>query len=155
MKQQALILATLCLTLLGCGRSTNQNPAPIHTAYSDGFEVLVIETDNNGIILSAQSLTLTEAEAAVTDAPNLSFTIQDADRAVELLTANESRQGDFSTLVEVTPSEAGQIIRTSFHSGNRTFWYEYQATSDHVTPLNSGTRDLKQNAAVQYVGDAE
>lgn len=150
MKTLSIPLAIICLVAFGCARATNHKTVPASDAYTDGFEVVVIETAEDGTTLSARSLTLKEAEAAAADNPNTVFAITDAEHTAKLIETNESRQGDFSVRIEVTPNETGQQIHTSFHYGNRTFWYEYQIIDNTVTPLRSGTNDLNHNSMVHY-----
>ena len=150
-----LVTTFACIVIAGCGRSTNYSTAPPSTAYTDGFEVIVVETANDGSTVSAQSLTLKEAEATVADNPNFTFTITDTDNTAKLIEANETRQGDFSVQVRVTQNETYHQIHTSFHYGNRTFWYEYKTADGTLTPLSSGMNDLNQDSTVQYQNQAD
>ena len=150
MKTKCLPLAIICLVAFGCARATNHKTVPASEAYTDGFEVVVVETTSDGTAVSARSLALKEAEAAVADDPNTVFTISDVANTAGLIESNENRQGEFTVRIEVTPSETGQQIHSSFHYGNRTFWYEYQTIDNTVTPLRSGTNDLNQNSMVHY-----
>jgi hypothetical protein len=153
MSTKKLTLAIILLIIHGCDRSTNPTTAPVQSAYTDGFEVIVIETADDGTISSARSLPLKEAESLVSNNPQFGFAITDTNRIEQLLTADNSQQGDFSINITTTNTDASQVIRTSFHYSSKTYWYEYKITGDNVSPLSSGYTDLQRNASVQYIDD--
>ncbi len=151
MNLRVITLTLTCFILLSCGRSTNHTTAPVQSAYNDGFEVVVVETTDDGTITSAKSLPLKEAESTLKDNPQLGFTISDSDRIAQLLQAETTQQGDFTIQVTATTTNTNQIIRTSFHYSSNTFWYEYRVANGSVTPLSSGFHDLNHNSTVQYI----
>lgn len=136
-------------TAISCGRNASMTTASTASAYSDGFEVVVLDTDEGGVIVSVQSLPLGEAEQAIEAGATALLPI-DPSLIEQQLSAGTS--GDFRTIVSVeTLGEGKQHVRLSFHESKRTFVYEYVVDGTQVTPVASAYRDLAKSKSVRYV----
>jgi hypothetical protein len=121
------------------------------TAYSDGFEVVIVELAEDGTPASARSVPLAEAEQAARDERCTLLMPDDETAVAQMLEQVEDRKGDFSVHVSVERlSTDKQKIRTSFHDSMRTYSYEYEIAGGTVTPMQSGYRDLRRSSAVRY-----
>lgn len=146
-----LLLAAFAfmVTTASCGRNASTTTAPTASAYSDGFEVVVLDTDEGGAIVSVQSLPLGEAEQAVTVGATALLPV-DPSLIEQQLSAGTS--GDFRAIVSVeTLGEGKQHVRLSFHESKRTFVYEYVVEGTNITPIASDYRNLAKSESVRYV----
>ena len=144
MRTVGLIALTLCLG--GCSPRAVPVEAPISTAYSDGFEVIVCEPDGAGRA-KVRSLPLKQAEAEI--ANGASGLIKGDPKQAE--SDLRSNQGVEVARVNVTSlGDNKQRVPYSLHYGSRTFAYQYIVDGARVTPEKSEYRDLAKSRAVLY-----
>ena len=95
----------------------------METAYTDGFEVVVLELAADGSLSSVRSIKLAEAEALIERDQRYSLLIPgDGSEVANALEANGARSGDFGIEVGVENLSASeQDIRVSFRYGSSRY----------------------------------
>ncbi len=148
-------LATILIVLVlgGCSRGGNVTTAPAASAYTDGFEVIVVEMSDDGTVAAVRALPLADAEAEI--AGNAACTMLlpgDPGRIAERLERHEDVAGDFNVGVTVVAgADEAQEVHVIYQYSARTFTYTYRVQGTTVTPLRSSCRDLGRSNEVQYV----
>jgi hypothetical protein len=140
-----LILALLAPFAVSCRHPAKS--VPVATAYSDGFEVVVFDTQN-GSPTNVRSLKLKATEAAIA-AGSQAMLPKDVVPIEMQLIAGQS--GDSHAWVNVIPLAGGkQQVHVEFHDSVRTYVYEYVVDGTKITPVESEYRDLAKSEEVRY-----
>jgi hypothetical protein len=136
-----LAIASAC----NSGSPTAADPAK---AYSDGFQVVVLDLDPAGSIAAARSLPLKEAEHAIVSGAT-ALLPADTEPVARLLSAGKA--ADFRVTLSATEIDARrQRVHVSFQEPKRTYDYEYEVDGTTLMPLSSSYRDLAKSSSVKY-----
>lgn len=142
------IFLIVTLLLIGaCG--DNYETRDYSEAYSDGFEVVVVEKDG-----AISSLHLRDAERRIENGATYIIKTDKIEAAIEALEEKYTRgsmpKNLFINLDVQQTSENTQNIRLSFHYSKSTYFYEYSATGTSIQPIESGYNDLSVKKKAIY-----
>lgn len=148
----ALLLVLGIGTLLWSFRWQDE-PSPIAEAYSDGFEVIVVDNLPDGKIHDVRALLLTEGEANVAADRDATFLLPLDTRTIQdRLRSKDPQRSDFQVNVAVVGSEVGpQEIEIHYSYGNRSYSYAYRTDGKRIWPSWSSGADLGGRRRVTYV----
>ncbi len=144
------------IALLSCtARTTSVVPSAI--AMSDGFEVVVVEYDDQGEVEAARTILLKELNdrSAGEDQGVVKFPPSDAIRIESLLSTQGD--GDSKVSIQITADDEWQTVQLSFHQSIRTYRYEYRVNlgDSTIQPISSSYRDLSKNSTMRYESSHE
>lgn len=149
MKNLRFIIPIIILAI-GCSQTASKT-VPLKEAYTDGFEVIVIDN------LSINTFALKEAEKIIKSSSSASYLlpknkIESIEKQIKQHNKPDSNYPFIK--IEITEIESEkQIITLSFHQSNSTYYYCYEATPSKVLPLWSSFKNLKKNEKVIYNKD--
>ncbi|HQY87725.1 MAG TPA: hypothetical protein PK402_03640 [Tepidisphaeraceae bacterium] len=143
-----LIVPLFALFFVGCNDRTTVSNAPVSTAYTDGFQIIVHDLDANEDPANVRCLGLKDAEDAIKSGAN-AYLVGDIS---ELVTSLPKSKGDSRITLTVTPGDTKrQQVRLAFHDPARTLVCEYVVTADGIIPTSSEYRDVNESKIVRYM----
>lgn len=139
------------VSIFGCGKRI-ETISPAKTAYTDGFEVVVIK---NGEVDKADSFKLSEAEALIaSDSKHILAIpvekIESIQKAIEKANKSNPKSSYPFVNIQITKEKGFETVILSFHYSKSTFTYCYKVEKQKIVPLWSSFRDLKKNKKTIY-----
>jgi hypothetical protein len=132
---------------MSCDRGTSATTVPASAAYTDGFQVVVFEFQND-VPAKARSLPLKEAEKAIQEGSQ-AFIPDDGTAVQEQLSTGKTGDSRVILALKALDGEKQQV-QVGFHESSRTFVYEYVVHGTRVIPLESAYSDLGKSKIVRY-----